>query len=86
MAGILEQYSEAEIEKALQYYNKQKERQKRYRERQKERLQDPEVRKRIKEVQLRHRVRQKLLIEKAVAAGITVSDEEVERYIAEHYA
>lgn len=76
---VFSQYSPEEIEKAIKLLERQKEQRKRQLERIKN---DPVARERQRERALRRRVREKLLIQKALESGITVSEEEIDAWLA----
>ena len=69
-----------DIDKALKMLSNQKAQRLRQADRRKN---DPEFQAKQKANSLKRRISQKLLVEKAVAAGITVSDKEVDAAIAE---
>lgn len=76
---VFSRYSPEEIEKAIKLLERQKEQRKRQLERIKN---DPVARERQRERALRRRVREKLLIQKALESGITVSEEEIDAWLA----
>lgn len=66
-----------EIEKAMKVYESYKKQQ----QKRKQLSKDPEYRAKMRAAHHRRLIRQKLLAEKALKAGITVSDAEVEAYL-----
>lgn len=70
--------SQEDIERGLKLLQQQREQ----RAKAKERGQSPEQKAKSAAIALRARVRQKLMIQKAMAAGIIVSDAEVSEHIA----
>jgi len=72
--------TQEEIQKALQLLAKQKEQRSKQAERVKN---DPEAKAKAAARALRLRVKSTLLVKKAVAAGISVSDAEIDAHIAD---
>lgn len=75
--NINDKYSPDDVERALALLEKEN----KQKSREAEKRKDPEYRKRQKERNSRQGARQRILLSKAVTAGITVTEEEIEAYV-----
>jgi len=71
--------TEDEVQKAIEFYRKQKEARKKYARSYKDL--SPEQKEARNRYAARRRVRDMLLVRKALAAGITVTDQEIDEYL-----
>jgi FKBP-type peptidyl-prolyl cis-trans isomerase (trigger factor) len=71
--------TEEEVQKAIEFYRKQKEARRKYTRSYKDL--SPEQKEARNRYAARRRVRDVLLVRKALAAGITVTDQEIDEYL-----